>query len=103
MIRGRPWVPATIKDVGGAEGIGVAFLEQTFSASSAPPAHRFHQQAARSLLRALLPGQDSAIKGRMRSIRTLQEASGYLDRPADFAVLLRILDSELRLVTPTDP
>ena len=37
--------------------------------------------------------------------RTLNclNASGYQDQPADFADLLRILDGELRLITPTDP
>ena len=31
------------------------------------------------------------------------EASGYANRPKDFEDLLRILDGELRLITPTDP
>ncbi len=35
MVRGRPWTPATLKEVGGTQGIGVAFLEETFS-SAAP-------------------------------------------------------------------
>jgi hypothetical protein len=33
----------------------------------------------------------------------LREISGYADRPADFADLSRMLDCELRLITPTDP
>ena len=31
------------------------------------------------------------------------EASGYGNRPKDFDDLIRILDSEIRLITPTDP
>ena len=31
------------------------------------------------------------------------EASGYASRPQDFDDLIRILDSEIRLITPTDP
>ena len=31
------------------------------------------------------------------------EASGYASRPRDFDDLIRILDAELRLITPTDP
>ena len=31
------------------------------------------------------------------------EASGYASRPPDYEDLLRILDGELRLITPTDP
>ena len=39
----------------------------------------------------------------MRSERSSQEASAYSDRPRDFAELMRVLDRELRLITPTDP
>lgn len=39
----------------------------------------------------------------MRSHAELLDASGYQNRPGDFTDLLRILDGELRLITPTDP
>ena len=39
----------------------------------------------------------------MRSHAELLEASGYASRPKDFDDLIRILDSEIRLITPTDP
>ena len=39
----------------------------------------------------------------MRSHGGLLEASGYTNHPRDFQELLRILDSEIRLITPTDP
>jgi len=103
MMKGKAWTPATLKEVGGTEGIGVTFLEETFSAATAPPEHRYHQQAARSILKALLPDSGTDIKGHMRSQPELLEASGYASRPRDFDGLLRILDSELRLLTPTDP
>jgi serine/threonine protein kinase/formylglycine-generating enzyme required for sulfatase activity len=102
MVKGKPWTPDTLKQVGGTEGIGVTFLEETFSASTAPPEHRWHQAAARKVLKALLPEQGTDIKGHMRSQQELMEAAGYADRPREFNDLLRILDSELRLVTPTD-
>jgi hypothetical protein len=102
MVKGKPWTPATLKEVGGTEGVGVAFLEETFSAPTAPPQHRLHQKAARSVLKALLPEQGTDIKGNMRSGQELLEASGYAGRPRDFESLLRMLDSELRLVTPTE-
>ncbi len=54
MVKGKPWAPATLKAVGGTEGIGLTFLEETFSASTAPPEHRLHQKAAQALLKALL-------------------------------------------------
>jgi serine/threonine protein kinase/formylglycine-generating enzyme required for sulfatase activity len=103
MVKGQPWTPASLKELGGPEGVGVAFLEETFSARTAPPEHRRHQPAARGVLQALLPELGSAIKGHMRSRRDLLWASGYGNKPEEFRELLRILDNELRLVTPTDP
>jgi formylglycine-generating enzyme required for sulfatase activity len=103
MVKGRPWVPATLKAVGGVAGVGVVFLEETFSAPGAPPEHRLHQRAARAVLKALLPEQGTDIKGHMRSRQELLEASGHAARPREFADLLQVLDSELRLLTPTDP
>jgi serine/threonine protein kinase/formylglycine-generating enzyme required for sulfatase activity len=103
MVKGKPWTPATLKEVGGTEGVGVAFLEETFAAPTAPPQHRLHQKAAQAVLKALLPGAGADIKGHMRPQQELLDASGYARRPKDFDDLLRILDGELRLITPTDP
>jgi hypothetical protein len=83
--------------------VGITFLEETFSASTAPPKHRLHQKAARAVLNALLPESGSEIKGGMKSRADLLAASNYADQPREFDELIRILDSELRLVTPTDP
>ena len=103
MVKGKPWTPATLKEVGGTEGVGVSFLEETFSSRTASPRHRSHQQAARAVLKALLPEQGTDIKGNMRSFGQLLEASSYARRPQDFEELLRILDGEVRLITPTEP
>jgi serine/threonine protein kinase/formylglycine-generating enzyme required for sulfatase activity len=103
MMKGRSWTPASLKAVGGTEGVGITFLEETFSAATAPPEHRYHQKAARADLKILLPETGSDIKGHMRSYAELLEASGYGNRPKDFDDLLHILDNEIRLITPTDP
>ncbi len=103
MVKGKPWAPAALKAVGGAEGIGLTFLEETFSAGTAPPEHRFHQRAAEAVLKALLPETGTDIKGQMRSRQELLEASGYANRSREFDDLIHVLDSELRLITPTDP
>jgi formylglycine-generating enzyme required for sulfatase activity len=103
MVKGKPWTPATLKAVGGMAGVGVAFLEETFAAATAPPQHRLHQRAAQAVLKALLPETGTDIKGAMRSHQELLKASGYASRPREFEELLRILDSEVRLLTPTDP
>jgi len=103
MVKGKPWIPATLKEVGGMEGVGVTFLEETFAASTAPPQHRQHQKAAQAVLKSLLPEIGTDIKGNMRSQQELLASSGYSGRPGDFDALLRILDGDLRLITPTDP
>ncbi len=99
MVKGKRWSQATLKEVGGTEGVGVTFLEETFASA----ALRSHQKAAQAVLKALLPGSGTDIKGHMRSHDELREASGYAERPREFDDLLRILDSELRLITPTEP
>ena len=103
MMKGKAWTPATLKEVGGTRGVGVTFLEETFSAPTSPPEHRYHQKAARAVLKDLLPDSGTDIKGTMRSYAELLEASGYGSRTRDFDDLIRILDSEIRLITPTDP
>ena len=102
MFKSKAWTPATLKQVGGTAGIGVTFLEETFSASTVTPEHRYHQKAARAVLAALLPESGTQIKGLMRSREELLEASGYAGRLGEFDQLIRILDRELRLITPTD-
>src|SRR5262245_11318788 len=103
MVKGKPWIPATLREVGGTEGVGLTFLEETFSLPQANPRHRLHQKAAQAVLKALLPQTGTDIKGQMRLESELRDASGYTDRPRDFGDLVHILDAELRLITPSDP
>jgi hypothetical protein len=103
MVQERSWTTQTLREVGGTEGVGVTFLEETFSSSQANPKHRLHQKAAQAVLKALLPEIGTDIRGQMRSEGELKRASGYADRPHEFSESLRILDNELRLITPTDP
>jgi formylglycine-generating enzyme required for sulfatase activity len=53
------------------------------------------------VLKALLPERGTDIKGAVRSREQLLTAAGCARRPEDFTALLRILDTELRLITPT--
>ncbi len=94
MVKHRPWTPATLRDLGGIAGIGVTFLEETFAAPGAPPAHRLHRRAAMAVLEALLPEPSSDLKGNLKSGRSLQLAAGYAGRDRDFADLMNILDGE---------
>jgi len=102
MVKSKPWTPRTLVEIGGITGVGATFLEQSFSASTAAPRRRLHQQAARAVLKALLPEAGADIKGHRQSHDELLVASGYERRPAEFAELLQILSAELRLLTPAD-
>ena len=103
LFQEKPWDLKTLEKAGGVEGVGVLFMEETFSADNAAAENRYHQKAVRSVLNALLPEPGSKIKGRMRSDRDLMDVSGYADRPDDFQALVRILDEKTHLITPTDP
>jgi hypothetical protein len=99
MVKGRPWSPATLKEVGGTQGVGVAFLEQTFNSA----ALKGHQKAVQGVLKALLPEMGTTIKGHMRSHDDLVAASGYGSRLRELDNLLWTLEHVVRLITPTDP
>lgn len=103
MMKSHPWTLASLKQVGGTAGIGVTFLDEQFSSRSAPPAHRYHETATRSLLKALLPDAGREIRGHLRSYSELQRSAGYEQQRTEFDELLKILDNELRLITPIDP
>jgi hypothetical protein len=75
MVKGKPWTPATLQAMGGTEGVGVTFLEETFAAPSAPPQHRSHQRAAQAVLKAL-PETGTDIKGNLRSHQELLAGPG---------------------------
>ena len=59
MVKGKPWTPATLKRVGGTAGVGVTFLEETFSSTSL----RSHQKAAVAVLKSLLPQSGTGHQG----------------------------------------
>lgn len=103
MLRGKPWDPDSLKKVGGAEGVGVAFLEETLGSESPDLRHRTHEQAAQRVLRALLPEQAADLKGLMRRHDDLLAISGYTHTPERFEDLIRVLHVELRLIMPADP
>ncbi len=102
MMKGKQWTTDGLRHAGGTLGVGETFLEETFSTSAAPPKHRYHELAARAVLKALLPERGTDIKGQMKSRDELFQASGYAGRPEEFDELIKILDSELRLISPVD-
>ncbi|MEO1526853.1 MAG: protein kinase [Planctomycetota bacterium] len=102
ILKNQPWEVSTLQRIGGVEGIGFQFLEESFSADHAPAAQRFHEQAVRNILMRLLPEPGIDIKGKMQPESELRRISGYQDQPHLFEEIMRILDSELRLITPTE-
>ncbi len=103
MVKSKDWTPETLESLGGAKGVGIAFLEETFTGRTAAPEHRLHRKAAQAILKALLPAQPTAIRGHIRSYGELLAASGYAGRQSEFESILDVLDQELRLITPVDP
>lgn len=98
MVKDLPWTRDTLHNVGGARGVGVAFLENSVGSRSRP-ARRVHQQAARAVLGALIPATGQ-IKDSARPRSELLRVSNYTSRPKDFEELMHLLDAELRLLTP---
>lgn len=103
VMKDKPWVVESLASIGGIQGIEMTFLENAFSSQSTLPTHRLYQKGARRILEALLPTLDADIKGGMRSRQELIQVAGYVNRLEDFDKVIRILDTELRLITPTDP
>src|SRR5207245_558325 len=75
VVRRRAWTTATLAELGGVEGIGVKFLEESFDAVAALPSRRLRRKAAESVLRLLLPPPASIIPGAPRPAQSLPDDS----------------------------
>ena len=102
MVKARDWVPDTLSQLGGAVGVGVQFLRESFSAAHAPMGHRIHEDAVRHVLEGLLPEVGTQIKTRHRTLKELQDLSGYGDDAKRFESLMAILEGQLKLISPVD-
>ncbi|MEM6471419.1 MAG: protein kinase [Planctomycetota bacterium] len=103
IVRDRDWNESTLRSMGGAEGIGIEFLDETFVQSGGNPKYRLLATPAIRVLTALLPEAEeeaSRIKGRRRSRDELFACSGVDEE--EFAEVIEMLDRELGLITPTD-
>lgn len=101
MMKNKPWTTTSLSSVGGTEGVGVSFLNDSFG-PQANPKIRLHQVAARAVLKSLLPDSGTEINIQMKSYDELFRDSGYTD-VREFDELIRVLDAEMRLISPTDP
>ncbi|MFN9371029.1 MAG: protein kinase domain-containing protein [Planctomycetaceae bacterium] len=102
LFKTRPWTLEALDQIGGLEDLGVLFLEETFSAATAPLPHRQHAAGAQKLLGALLPERGGTLKGHRRSRQDLAAAVGDTPDSRSFEELLTLLDRQLRLITPAD-
>lgn len=102
IARSIPWRTGTYRALGGRTAIGVAFLDSIFSRHSPHPTYRALEGPAREILRALLPAGGGNLKEKPLSVDELRER---LTDERDDRVLeatLRVLDEDLRLLTPVD-
>ncbi|MEM9940626.1 MAG: SUMF1/EgtB/PvdO family nonheme iron enzyme, partial [Planctomycetota bacterium] len=100
MLKSRDWTPETMKQIGGAAGVGVAFLEDCFG-EKAPVSRRVVANFAESLLAALLPVPGDDIRGASRTFDELRVATGIKNQ-GEFRSLIQLLDQQLRLITPAE-
>ncbi len=101
MIKDKPWTTAALRGLGGTRGVGLAFLEERLAGSSANPFFLSHPGAVRRLLAELLPGDDSAIKPPARTLAELSTSLRDVGTEDWLQRLLGLLDTEVRLVTPS--
>ena len=100
MMKNKPWNPRSLDTLGGDEGVGVSFLDESFG-TNANPMVRLHQNGARAVLKALLPDSKTDINNQLKSYDELFRGSGYRD-PKQFDELIKLLDTEMRLISLAD-
>ncbi len=104
MLAEEDWTTETLREVRGAQGVGERFLEKTFDSEAGRQRHSLTPTdvpVIRSILKILLPAPGTDIKGGRKAASELMRACGYVGREGEFFALIRILDSQTRLITPT--
>lgn len=101
MIKDKPWTSATLKSLGGIQGLGVAFLNERLTGSSAHPLLRANLPVLRRILAEMLPTDDTVIKPAACSQSMLLERLEGIASEDLLKKLLNLIDTEVRLITPT--
>lgn len=101
MMKLKLWRPQSLLDLGGFQGVGVTFLEESLG-RSAPARYRLQEAPIRAILGALLPSDATEIRDHVQSRASLLAVSGCDQNSERFEDILRILDGDLRLITPVD-
>ncbi|MEZ6117641.1 MAG: LamG-like jellyroll fold domain-containing protein [Pirellulaceae bacterium] len=102
IMRDRPWTESSLAKVGGAQGLGVVYLNKCFGEKSQHPACRLHSRRPTRASRPA-PRCKSRDQGHHRTEEQLLEVSGYRKQIKQFEDLMRLLDRELRLITSARP
>ena len=104
MMKGKPWTPATLEGSGRhRRGRRHVPRRNVLCPHRQPEASAAPESGQGRPARPCCPKPARTSRATCGRTPELLEASGYASRPKDFDDLLRILDSELRLITPTDP
>jgi len=101
MIKDKPWTTSTLRNLGGIQGLGISFLEERLNGASAHPILRSNLPIVRQVLQMMLPNDEATIKP---PACTQSALLGQLEGIATEELLLRLLqllDTEVRLITPT--
>ena len=98
MVKEHEWNAAALKDLGGVEGIGVRFLEESLGDRRAERVGGRVEKAAQGVLQSLLPSGDLEIRGVSRTWGELAEAAGLDSSDRSFQALMDRLENELRLL-----
>ncbi len=101
MIKGKPWNLSTLRELGGIQGMGVTFLEEKLAGPSSHPLLRSQLPVVQRILRELLPADDTVIKPPACAQSVMLERLEGIASKETLAKLLQLIDTEVRLITPT--
>ena len=103
MVKDRLWVPPHSKNLGGPKASESRFWKRPSMVLPRTLVTVCIKRPRGSSWAGCSLNREEASKGRCGRIRSCSSVSGYQQQPKQFDSLLRILDSDLRLITPTDP
>lgn len=101
MVKDKEWSAQTLSSLGGIEGLGSAFLEERLGGISAHPFLRMNLPAVRRILSELLPSDNNVIKAVACPQSVLLDRVEGIATEGNVRKLLHLLDTEVRLITPT--
>ncbi len=101
LMKDKEWTIASLKSIGGTDGVGVAFLNETFSSSTSTKPMRRLEEPAMKLLEKLLPELGKDIRAFPCDREALMQATAA-QSSAELDALLRVLDQELKIIAKTE-